>query len=186
MSNSLQAHGLKPTRPACPSLSPEVCPSSCPLSRWCRPTISPSADPFSCRLQSFPATGSVPLSQQSTSGGQSIRASASAGDRVENKTVALPSGNLQYSGENKCETGNYKTEWWRFWQKKYGEHAARVPNIGLRKGHSTTRSVHCFLSFPHSIQYILIVLLLLVDTFLLPLLQNMLLRAETVFFTFIS
>ena len=104
--------------------------------------------------------------------------------REQNSGLAFR--DLQYSGENERETGNYKTEWWRFRQKKYGEHAARVPNIGLRKGHSTTQSIHCVLSFPHSIQYILIVLLLLVDTFLLPLLQNKLLRAETVFFTFIS
>ena len=58
--------------------------------------------------------GSFPMSQQFTSGSQSIGASASTGDRVENKAVALPSGNLQYSGENKRETGNYKKEWWRF------------------------------------------------------------------------
>ena len=51
------------------------------------------------------------MSQQFTSGGQSIGASASAGDRVENKTAFLPSGNLQYSGENKHETGNSKKEW---------------------------------------------------------------------------
>ena len=49
---------------------------SCPLSRWCHPTISSSVTPFSCP-QSFPASWSFPMSQLFTSGGQSIGASAS-------------------------------------------------------------------------------------------------------------
>ena len=52
-------------------------PNSCPLSRWCHPTISSSAVPFSSCLQSFPTSGSFPMSQLFTSGGQSIRVSAS-------------------------------------------------------------------------------------------------------------
>ena len=47
-------------------------PNSCPLSRWCHPTISSSVVPFSSRLQSFPASESFPTSQFFTSGGQSI------------------------------------------------------------------------------------------------------------------
>ena len=53
-----------------------VCSNSCPLSQWCRPSISSSLIPFSC-LQSFLASGSFPISQLFTSGGQSIVASAS-------------------------------------------------------------------------------------------------------------
>ena len=53
-----------------------VCSISCPLNHWCHPTISPSVVPFSW-LQSFPASGSFPMSQLFASGGQSIRASAS-------------------------------------------------------------------------------------------------------------
>ena len=53
---------------------------SCPLSRWCYLTISSSAAPFSFYLQSFPASGSFPMSQFFTSSGQSIQASASASD----------------------------------------------------------------------------------------------------------
>ena len=49
--------------------------NSCPLSRWCYLTISSSAAPFSFSLQSFPASGSSPISQLFMSGGQSIRAS---------------------------------------------------------------------------------------------------------------
>ena len=56
--NSLQPHGLQPTRLLCPSLSPGVCPDSCPLSRWCHPTVSSPVSPFSSCSQSFPASGS--------------------------------------------------------------------------------------------------------------------------------
>ena len=51
--------------------------NSCPLSLWCLPTISSSVVPFSSRLQSFPASGSFPMSQLLASGGQSIGVSAS-------------------------------------------------------------------------------------------------------------
>ena len=61
-----------------PLLSPEVCLDICPLSCWCCLTISSSAAPFSFCLQSFPSSGSFPKSWLSTSGGQSIEASASA------------------------------------------------------------------------------------------------------------
>ena len=61
----------------CSSPSPRVCPSSCPLNRWCHPTISSSVALFSC-LQPFPASGSFPLSQLLASGGQCFGASASA------------------------------------------------------------------------------------------------------------
>ena len=74
----LWPHRLQHTRLRCPSLSPRVCTNSCPLSRWCHPTISSSAAPFSFNLQSFPASGSFPMNQLFTSGGQSIGASASA------------------------------------------------------------------------------------------------------------
>ena len=48
----------------------------CLLSRWCHPTISSSVVPFSSCPQSFPASGSFPMSQLFTSGGQSIGALA--------------------------------------------------------------------------------------------------------------
>ena len=62
MSNSLQPHGLQHAKPPCPSTS-EVCPSSCPLHRWCHPTVSSSVVPFSSCLQSSPASGSFQMSQ---------------------------------------------------------------------------------------------------------------------------
>ena len=73
---SLQPHGPQHTRPHCPSPTPGVHPNPCPSSWWCHPTISSSVIPFSSCLQSFPASGSFPVSQLFTSGGQSIGVSA--------------------------------------------------------------------------------------------------------------
>ena len=78
MSDSLPPYGLQHARLLCPSLSPRICSNSCPLSWWCYPTITSSAALFSFCLQSFPASGSFPMSQLFTLGGQSIEASASA------------------------------------------------------------------------------------------------------------
>ena len=77
VSDSLQLHGLYYTRFPCPSSSPGACSNSCPLSRWCHPTISSSVITFSC-LQPFPVSGSFPVSRPFISGGRSIEASASA------------------------------------------------------------------------------------------------------------
>ena len=65
-------------RPPCPSPTPWVHPNPCPLCWWCYPAISFSVVPFSSCLQSFPASGSLPMSQFFTSGGQSIGTLASA------------------------------------------------------------------------------------------------------------
>ena len=78
MFDSLWPHGLQHARLPCPSLSPRACSSSCPLNQWCIPTISSSVIPSSSCLQSFPASGSFPMSHLSASGGPSIGASASA------------------------------------------------------------------------------------------------------------
>ena len=78
VSDSLWPHELQHAKPPCPSPTPGVYPNSCPLSWWCHPTISSSVVPFSSCPQSFPASGSFPMSQLFTSGGQSIRVSASA------------------------------------------------------------------------------------------------------------
>ena len=78
VSDSLQHHEPQHTRPPCPSPTPRVYWNSCPLSRWCHPTISSSVIPFSSRPPSFPASGSFPMSRLFASGGQSIGISASA------------------------------------------------------------------------------------------------------------
>ena len=77
VSNSLWPHGLQHARLPCPSPTPGACSDSCPLSLWCHPTISSTVVPFSSCPQSFPASGSFPMSQLLASGSQSIRASAS-------------------------------------------------------------------------------------------------------------
>ena len=77
-SDSSRPHGLKHARFPCPSPTPRACSNSCPSSQWCHPTISFSVVPVSSCLQSFPASGSFPMGQFFTSGGQSIGASASA------------------------------------------------------------------------------------------------------------
>ena len=77
VSESLQPHGLQHARPPCPSPTLGVYSNSCPLTRWCHPTISSSIVPFSSCLQSFPASGSFQMSQFFASGGPSIGVSAS-------------------------------------------------------------------------------------------------------------
>ena len=77
MSSFLRSHGLQHARLPCPSPTPEAYSNSCPSSQWCHPTISSSVIPFSSCLQSFPASGSFPMSQFFASGGHSIVASAS-------------------------------------------------------------------------------------------------------------
>ena len=77
VSNSLQHHGLQHARPPCPSPTLGVYSNSCPLSWWFHLTISSSVVPFSSCFQSFPASGSFPMSQFFTSGGQNIEVSAS-------------------------------------------------------------------------------------------------------------
>ena len=72
VSDSLWPHELQHARPSCPSPTPGVHSDSCPLSRWCHPAISSSVVPFSSCLQSFPASGSFPMSQLFAWGGQSI------------------------------------------------------------------------------------------------------------------
>ena len=78
VSDSLRPHGLQHTRPPYLSSTPGVHSNWRPLSQWWHPAISSSVLPFSACLQSFPASGSFPVSQFFPSGGQSIGASASA------------------------------------------------------------------------------------------------------------
>ena len=75
MSDSLWPHGLQHVR--LPSPTPRACSNSCPLSWWCQQSISSSVTPFSFP-QSFPASGSFPMSWLFPSSGQSIGVSALA------------------------------------------------------------------------------------------------------------
>ena len=90
-------------RVPCPPPTPIVCSNSCPLIQWCHPTISSSIIPFSSCLQSFPASGSFPMSRFFTSGGQSVEVSASASALPMNIQDWFPLGltdwiSLQFKG----------------------------------------------------------------------------------------
>ena len=61
--DSLRPHELQHATPPCPSPTLRVHPNPCPSSRWCHPFISSSVVPFSSCPQSFPASGSFPMSQ---------------------------------------------------------------------------------------------------------------------------
>ena len=76
--DTLWPHGLQHTRLPCPLPTPGAWSNSCPSSWWCHPTILSSVIPFSSCLQSFPASGSFPMSQFFASGGQSTGVSVSA------------------------------------------------------------------------------------------------------------
>ena len=78
VSDSLRPHELQHARPPCPSPTPRVHPNPCPSRQWCHPTISSSVVAFSSYLQSFPASGSFPMSQLFAWGGQSTGVSALA------------------------------------------------------------------------------------------------------------
>ena len=63
VSEVMQPHGPQQARLPCTSQSPRVCSNSCPLSRWCHPTILSSGIPFSSCPQSFSASGGMMIFQ---------------------------------------------------------------------------------------------------------------------------
>ena len=92
LTDSLRPRGLQHARLPCPSPTPRACWNSRPSSWWCHPTISSSIVPFSSCLQSFPASGSFPMSQFFASGGQSTGVSASASVLLVNNQDWFPLG----------------------------------------------------------------------------------------------
>ena len=92
VSDSLRTHESQHTRPPCPSPTPGVYSNSCPSSQRCHPAISSSVVPFSSCRQSLPASGSFPMSQLFTWGGQSTGVSASASVLPMNAQGLSPSG----------------------------------------------------------------------------------------------
>ena len=99
VSDPLWPCGLQRSRLPCPSLSPGACSSSCPSNWWCHPTTSSSVIPFSSLLQSFPASGSFPISQLFAPGGQRTGASASASVLLMNIQDWFP---LQSRGDSRA------------------------------------------------------------------------------------
>ena len=78
VSNSLWPHESQHARLPCPSPTPRVYSNSCPSSWSCHPAISSSVVLFSSYPQSLPASGSFPITQLFTWGGQSTGGSVSA------------------------------------------------------------------------------------------------------------
>ena len=91
VSDSLRPHEPQHARTPCPSPTPGVYLNPYPMNRWWHPTISSSVIPFSCP-QSLPAPGSFQMSQLFTSGGQSIRVSASTSILPINSQESFPLG----------------------------------------------------------------------------------------------
>ena len=102
VSDSLRPRELQHTRPSCPSPTPGVHSDSRPSSWWHHPAISSSGVPFSSCPQSLPASGSFPMSQLFTWGGQSTGVSASASFLPKNTQDWSP---LEWTG-------------WISWQSK--------------------------------------------------------------------
>ena len=92
MSDSLWPHGPQHARLPCPSPTPGVYQNSCPLSRWCHPTILSSVVLFSSPSQSFSASGSLQMSHLFESGGQSIGVSVSTSVLPKNTQDWSPLG----------------------------------------------------------------------------------------------
>ena len=124
MSDSLRPQGMQHTRPPCPSPTPRAYSNSCPSSQWYHPTISSSVVHFSSCLQSFPASGSFPMSQLFTSGGQSIGVSPS--------TSVLP-----------MNTQDWSPLGWAGWISLQSQGLSRVFS-------NTTVQKHQFFSFLYS------------------------------------
>ena len=78
VSDSLRPHESQHARPPCPSTTPGVHSDSRPSSQWCHPATSSSVIPFSSCPQSLPVSGTFPMSQLFTWGGQRFGVSASA------------------------------------------------------------------------------------------------------------
>ena len=114
VSDSPWPHESQYTRPPCPSPTPTVHPNSHASSRWCHPAISSSVIPFSSCAQSLPASGSFPMSQLFTWGGQSIGVSAS--------TQALP-----------MKTQDWLTLEWTGWISLQSKGLSRVFNTTDQK-----------------------------------------------------
>ena len=119
VSHSLWPRGLQHTRPPCPSTTPEACSNSCSLSQWCHPTISSSVIPFSSCLQSFPASGSFPMSQFFPLCSQSTGVSASASVLPMNIQDWFPLGligliSLQSKGLSSLRVFSSTTVWKQF------------------------------------------------------------------------
>ena len=122
-------HGLQHPWPPGPSPSPRVCSNSCPLSRWCHPTISSSVALFSSCPPSFPASGSFPMTWLFTSGRQSIGVSSSASVKSQDRPEARPFATNSWSScecKGKVLKGNQK---WSSSEHKHDKKAKLIIKV---------------------------------------------------------
>ena len=126
MSDSLRPHGLQHARLPCPSPTPRACSNSCLLSQWCHPIILSSVIPFSSCLQTFPESGSFPVSQFFASGGQSVKTNRSRQSRTCAHLL------LQELQSHNSLLNNYR-------QENVRSHRKKMPHIqGQRRNPSKT------------------------------------------------
>ena len=143
MSDSLWPHGLQHARLPCPSPTPGAFSNLCPLSRWYHPTISSSVVPFSSCLQSFPGSGSFPMSWLFLSGGQSIGVSASASVISMNIQGWFPLG---LTGCMACAVSR-NVNWWSHYGKQYG-----VSSKNLKYNYHMIQQSHFWVHIPEEMK----------------------------------
>ena len=116
VSESSWPHGPEHSRPPCPSPTPKIYPNSCLSSQWCHPAITSSVVPFFCCPQSFPASGSFPMSQIFVSGGQSTGVSVSAPVLPMNIEEWFPLGLTGLINWINLNIKGHKTRPGRYWK----------------------------------------------------------------------
>ena len=136
VSNSLQPHGLKHARLLWPSPTPGAYSNSCPSSQWYHSTISSSVILFSFRLQSFPASGSYPVSQFFASGGQSTGVSAWASVLSKNIQAWFPLG---WTGWISMLSKGLSTVFSNTTVQKHQFISAHLSILQISESHMTTR-----------------------------------------------
>ena len=140
VSDSLWPNGLQHARPPCPSPTPGVYANSCPLSRWCHPTISSSIVPFSSCLQSFPASGSFQKSQFFASGSQSIGVSASTSVlqmNIQDWSLGCTGWiSLQYKGLSRVFSSTTHLKALILWHSAFFMVQLSHPYLTARRNHS--------------------------------------------------
>ena len=155
VSDSSQPHGPQHARPPCPSPTPGVYPNSGPLCQWWHPTISSSVVPFSSCPQSFPASGTFPMSQLSTSGGQSIGVSASTSVLPMNTQDWFPLGwtgwiSLKSKGRSRVFS-NITVQKHQFFSAQLSLSACYFLSLPYYAMHPPTPAIILHLSLCHSL-----------------------------------
>ena len=147
MYNSLWRHGLQHTRPPCPSPSPEVCPSSCPLHWWCHPAISSSDSLLSFCPHSFPASGSFPMSQLFASDDQNTGVSASGSvlpTSIQGWFLLRLIDLLAVQGTFRSLLQNHSSKAWILWHSAF--FTAQLSQLYMTTGKAIAKTIRTLVS----------------------------------------